>query len=249
MKRRIAGGLTLALLTLLPGCSQDAAPEAEAGAERPVDAWVRTPAIRSAAHGPHSLILTGEAEPGARVVLRTDGGQAYAAAADSAGRFEIRMAPPAGHLLLRPEVQQGQDAILSPEILLVIDGGRGPVVLLRAGGAARRLDAGPALGAIDSDGRVMTASGATGSGPLPRVQLSDGPAAPTAGGPDGRWTALLGSSPGAATVRIGSAAFEWPGDAPRGEALSVERAGAGWRVGWAGPAGAWQTTWLPDPAR
>ena len=249
MKRRIAGGLALALLTLLSGCSQDAAPKAEAGAGQPAEAWLRTPAIHSAAHGANSLILTGEAEPGARVVLRTDGGQAYAAAADSTGRFDIRMATPAGHLLLRPEVQQGQDAILSPEVLLVIDGGRGPVVLLRAGGAAWRLDPAPALGAIDSDGRVMTASGATGSGPLPRVQLAQGPTAPTAGGADGRWTALLGSAPGSATVRVGSAAFEWPGDAPRGDALSVERAGAGWRVGWAGPAGAWQTTWLPDAQR
>jgi hypothetical protein len=245
MKRRIAARLGIALLAGLAACSRDAAPKA--GPERPADDWVRPPAIQSVERGPASLIFHGLAQPGARVVLRADDGQAYAAAADEAGRFDIRMTPPAGHRLFRPEAQQGQDAIPSPGLLLIIDGGRGPIALLRSGGAARRLDRGPALGAIDSDGRVMVASGAAAANAPPTVRVQGEPPAPATAGADGRWTAILGPTPsGSRTVEVGGAAFVWPGEAPRGDALSVERAGAGWRVGWSGPAGGRQTTWLPD---
>lgn len=245
MKRRIAGALAIAVLAGLSACSRDAAPQA--GPEQPADDWVRPPAIRSVERGPASLIFHGVAQPGARVVLRADDGQAYAASADAAGRFDLRMAPPAGHQLLRPEAQQGQDAIPSPDILLIVDGGRGPIALLRSGGAARRLDRGPALGAIDSDGRVLVASG-VGTPDTPRaVRVQGGASASAMAGADGRWSVQLGATPpGPRTVQVDAAAFVWPGDAPTGRELSVERAGTGWRIGWTGPAGGRQTTWLPD---
>jgi hypothetical protein len=245
MKRRIAAHLVIALLAGSSACSRDAAPKA--GPEQPADDWVRPPAIRSVERGPASLIFHGLAQPGARVVLRARDGQAYAAAADESGRFDIRMAPPAGHRLLRPEAQQGQDAIPSPGMLLIVDGGRGPIALLRSGGAARRLDRGPALGAIDSDGRGMIASGVAAANAPPAVRVPGGPPVRVATGPDGRWTAILGPVPsGPQTIQVGGAAFVWPGAAANGEALAVERAGEGWRVGWTGPAGGRQTTWLPD---
>jgi hypothetical protein len=61
----------------------------------------------------------------------------------------------------------------------------------------------------------------------------------------GRWSLVLGPSAGPDEIRVGGRAFTWPGEGG-GEGTRVERAGAGWRVVWSGPAGGWQTTWLPD---
>ncbi|HZV84409.1 MAG TPA: hypothetical protein VFF48_05425 [Brevundimonas sp.] len=190
-----------------------------------------------------SLIFTGEAEPGGRVVLRSDAGPAYAAAADARGRFEIRMAAPAGHVLLGPETQLGQDAAPSPDRLLILDGGRGPIAVLRPGAPTRRLDAAPVLGAVDSDGRMRLASGRA-SGPV-TVQAGGSSVSVT---PDasGEWSVMLRPSDTADQVRVGDIGFDWPGDGPDGPALAATRAGSGWRVNWTGAGGVRQSTWLPD---
>lgn len=250
MKRPIAVLVSVAALAVVAGGCSDRGADPAGPSTRASDGWIRPPAIRSVERRGAVLVFHGRAEPNARVVLRSDAGAAYAAAADADGTFDIRMTAAAGDQLLQPETQVGQDAVLSPERLLIVAGGHGPIALVRAGGPTRRLDRAPALGAVDSDGRAMLASGMAPQGRAPAVvRVGDGEQARPVVGADGRWTALLGSSPGgAATVAVGAQSFAWPGVAARASGLSVERAGAGWRVGWPGPAGAWQTTWLPDAA-
>ncbi|MGV8928806.1 MAG: hypothetical protein ACOH1E_03565 [Brevundimonas sp.] len=257
MKRAIFGRATVVVAAGLlcvagAGCSPPAAPQAKKGQDLSMtDGWTRPPTIHSVQRTRGGLIFTGEAEPGARVVLRSDSGPAYAAAADDGGRFEIRMNSPTDHLLLRPETQMGQDASPAPERLLIVAGGRGPVAILRAGGATRRLDRAPTLGAVDSDGQMRLVSG--------RSEPSGPPIDLQAGGktgqvvPDGagRWSLVLTPSAGRDEIRVGQRTFNWPGEGTEGEltgdsGMRVERAGAGWRVVWGGPAGIRQTTWLPD---
>ncbi|HEY0104226.1 MAG TPA: hypothetical protein VGB60_12255 [Brevundimonas sp.] len=244
MKRPIFGRTALAaLIATLAACSPEAAPQPRADPDAGTSpGWTRPPEVLSVRRAAASLIFSGEAEPGGRVVLRSEGGPAYAAAADARGRFEIRMAAPMTHLLLRPETQVGQDAAPSPDRLLIVGGGQGPIAVLRPGGPTRRLDAAPALGAVDSDGRMRLASG-----------RADGPVTVQAGGssvsvtPDasGRWNVMLRPSDVADQIQVGGARFNWPGEGGGGRLL-VARAGGGWRIAWTGPGGAPQSTWLPD---
>ena len=243
MKRAIFSGAILA--AVLGGCSpsepgETARPEAAAGS-----GWVRPPVIREVRLAQATLTFSGEAEPGARVVLRGGEGAAYAAAADAEGRFEIRMVAPAHALLLRPETQVGQEAAASPDRLLVLAGGRGPIALLRTGGPARRLDAGPALDAIDSDGLSQTASGRAEPGTVVRIEAG-GEAVAARPDASGRWSVMLGRIASGEPVRVAGTDFVWPGSGPAEGDLRVERAGAGWRVAWTSPGGARQWTWMPD---
>ncbi|MDP3800857.1 MAG: hypothetical protein Q8Q71_01595 [Brevundimonas sp.] len=247
MKRAMLGKTAMAIpaCLALAACSPSATPQTDRVQTEAPAGWTRPPAIAAVQGTRGSLVFTGQAEPGARVVLRADSGAAYAAAADDGGRFEIRMAAPAGDLLLRPETQVGQDAAHSPDRLLIVAGGRGPIVILRPGGPTRRLDRAPALGAIDSDGRMRLASGTSSSAVELQAGGESGRVAPDS---SGRWSLALGPSAGPDEIRVGARTFAWPGEGAPGTALRVERAGEGWRVVWTGPAGARQSTWLPDAA-
>ena len=250
MKRAMFGKAAIAALLCLANaaCSPPAPVAAEkARVPAAAGAWTRPPMIRSVRRIPGGLVFSGQAEPGARVVLRSESGPAHAAAADDQGGFEIRVIDPAGDLFLRPETQVGQDAAPAPERLLIVAGGRGPVAILRAGGATRRLDRAPALGAVDSDGRMRLVSGSAPAGAPVDLQAGgeSGRATPDA---SGRWSRVLPPSAGPEEIRVGGRAFIWPGEGAGGAEAGtrVERAGAGWRVVWSGPAGGRQTTWLPD---
>ena len=251
MKRAMFDRAAMAGLICLAGaaCSPPAGSPSEIpSAEAAADGWTRPPMILSVRRVPTGLIFTGQAEPGARVVLRSESGPAHAASADAEGQFEIRMASPAADLLLRPETQAGQDAAPSPERLLVVAGPGGPVAILRPGGATRRLDAAPVLGAVDSDGRMRLVSGsASPSGPAIELRAGDetGQVTPDAAG---RWRLVLAPSAGPDDIRVGGQTFTWPGEGQGADTptFRVERVGAGWRVVWSGPAGGRQTTWLPD---
>jgi len=249
MKRAIFDKAAIAGLICLAGagCSAPATPEPETTRARAAaEGWTRPPTIQSVRRAPTGLIFVGQSEPGSRIVLRSDSGPAHAASADPQGRFEIRMAAPVADLLLRPETQIGQDASPSPDRLLIVAGPRGPVAMLTAGGATRRLDAAPALGAVDSDGRLRLVSGSgSAAGPAIEVQAG-GQAGRVTPDAAGRWSLVLAPSPGPEEIRVGDRTFLWPGEGTGESALRVERAGAGWRVIWSGPAGGRQTTWLPD---
>jgi len=238
----IAAGLGLALV----GCAEPVRePPRKTAAPAEAHGWSRTPRIESARTSAGGLVVTGSAEPGGRVVLRSGAGAAHAAVADSRGAFEVRIPAAEGHLLLRPETQMGQEAAVSPDRLLILDGGRGPVAVLRPGGPTRRLDRTPALGAVDSDGRMVMASGRAESPDRPVEVSGGGVATRVQPAPDGRWSVLLPATPGD-TFTIGEAEFVWPGPVGTGpNELQAEQSSGGWRVGWSGPDGARQWTWLP----
>lgn len=249
MKRAMLDKAAMVLLLCAGGvaCTPPAAPEAETARDSAaLTGWTRPPVIGSVQRVSGGLIFVGQAEPGARVVLRSDSGPANAAAADDRGRFEIRMTPPAGDLLLRPEIQVGQDAAAAPERLLILAGGRGPVAILRAGGATRRLDRAPVLGAVDSDGRMRLVSGRVASTGEPIEVEAGGETGRVTPDASGRWSLALAPSAGPDQIRVGGRTFTWPGEGATSSAMRVERAGAGWRVVWTGPAGGRQITWLPD---
>ena len=249
MKRALFGkpGMIVALgAAALAACSPAPREPVEGARQPATSGWTRPPAIDSVLRAGAGLVVGGAAEPGARVVLRSDSGAAYAATANGQGRFEIRMAAPSGHLLLRPETQVGQDAAPSPDRLLILAGGRGPIAVLRPGGATRRLDAAPALGAVDGDGAARLASGRVQTAAVPVVVVAGGETVRVTPDSVGRWSLMLNPAAGADEIRVGGQTFLWPGiDAP-GSGLQVERAGQGWRVGWPGPSDARQTSWLPD---
>ncbi len=226
-----------------PTPPEQAADDAEAARE-----WARPPAIEGVVRAGSALTVSGVADAGARVVLRGDDGAAFAATADSRGRFEVRIPAPAGHLLLRPETQVGQDAAPSPDRLLILAAGEGPIVVLRPGGPTRRLDAAPALGAIDSDGRMRLASGRTAAGTERVAVQSGGETVQVAPDAQGRWSVILPPGDGPDTIRVAGREFPWPGEAAGPQDLVVERLDAGWRIRWTGPGAARQTTWLPDGA-
>ena len=245
MKRAISSASVALVLVALAGCSPAPGGKATDAQAETAGGWTRPPMIQQVTREGASLVVTGLAEPGARVVLRGESSGARAAVADGGGRFEIRMDPPVDHVILRPETQVGQDAAPSPDQLLLVDGGRGPIAILSAGGATRRLDRAPALGAIDGDGRQRIASGRTAPGTRALSVTLGGEATMVTPAPDGVWTVMLPAS-GSQPVRIGAVSFVWPDErAGSGDDLAVTRGEGGWSVAWTGPDGARQWTWLP----
>lgn len=252
MKRAMFGRAAIVVLLCGAGvaCSPSAVPSEKPEAPVAVGGWTRPPTIRAVQRVPGGLMFTGQAEPGARIVLRSESGPAHATVADDQGRFGLRIAASTGDLLLRPETQRGQDAAPSPERLLIVAGGRGPVAILRSGGATQRLDRAPSLGAVDSDGRMRLVSGRSApGGPPVRLEAAGevGEVTPDAAG---RWSLVLEPSRGPDAIRVGDRSFTWPGEGAglggEDSVMRVERLEAGWRVFWRGPAGGRQTTWLPD---
>lgn len=243
MMTAAAFSLPVAACSPAPQRVQDAAPPEDAAR-----GWSRTPQIDQVRRDGGDLVFSGMAEGGARVVLRNDADAdaAFAAVADSAGKFEIRMAAPRGDLWLRPETRTGQTAAVSPDLLVIIAGGQGPVVLLRPGAATRRLAGGPALGAIDSDGRIRRLSGLVAPGSAGLEISVD--SAPLMVMPDseGRWNAVTAPDARFQTVTVEGRTFTWPGDGAGAEGRFIERAGDGWRIHWP-LGGGHQTIWLPDP--
>jgi hypothetical protein len=243
----ILGGLC----ALAAACSGPPADDPRPDAAAAQHGWTRTPAIHAVRTSADALVFSGAAEPGARVVLRSAAGEAYAAVAGDDGRFEIPVPRPRGALLLRPETQVGQEGAESPDRLVILDGGRGPVAVLRAGGAAVRLDGGALLGAIDSDGRATLASGRSATPDRPVEVTANGAVLRVRSLADGSWSAMIDAAPGD-VVTVDGRDYRWPAAPAVGEAadgdLIAARAGDGWAVRWSGPSGARQTTWLPDVA-
>jgi hypothetical protein len=247
MKRAMLSMAAALVAGCVAGCSPSP-PERTASDSQAAREWARPPVIERVERTGSTLAVSGLADPAARVVLRGDDGPAFAATADPSGGFEIRVPAPSGHLLLRAETQVGQDAALSPDRLLILAQGRGPIAVLRPGGATRRLDAAPVLGAIDSDGRMRLASGRVPAGTA-AVEVQSGEQTvqvnPDA---DGRWSVILTARDGPDRIRVAGRDFPWPGDAVGSTGVAAERMEAGWRIRWTGPGGAGQTTWLPDAA-
>lgn len=247
MKRAILSMAAAVLAGGAAACSPNP-PEQTAGDAQAAREWARPPVIERVTRAGSTLAVSGVADPGARVVLRGDDGAAFAATADSRGGFEIRVPAPAGHLLLRAETQVGQDAAPSPDRLLVLAAGQGPIAVLRPGGATRRLDAAPVLGAIDSDGRMRLASGRVPAGTAAVEVQSGGETVRVVPDAEGQWSVILTARDGPDHIRVAGRDFPWPGEAGGSPQPAVERLETGWRIRWTGPGGSGQTTWLPDLA-
>lgn len=242
MKRRII--VMVALAAMASACSnpvqQDVATENGSAAS----AWVQPPHIDGVVRDAGGLVVRGGTAPSARVVLRGMDGSAIAGSADSAGRFELRLPPVAGDMQFTPEIQLGQDVAVSPETLVVIQGGAGPVVLIAAGEPTLRLDSQNPLDAVDSDGGSIIASGHRGPA-APNVTIGGEAVRPGQG--KGTWRAMA-SGGGATTIAVDGRAYAYPGSGS-GTGFSVERIDAGWRLSWPVAPRGQQSTWLPDPAR
>lgn len=204
--------------------------------------WVRPPLIDGVTRDGGVLVVRGAAGPNARVVLRAPDAAAVAASADGAGRFEIRLPALHGDVRFTPEVQVGEDAAISPETLVIVQGGAGPVVLIAAGQPTLRLDGAGGLDAVDSDGATLMASGQA-QGAEPSVSV-DGVVVPATEMGRGRWRAVTGQA-GPATITVNGKSFDYPG-AGRASGFVAERAGRGWRIGWSVAPNGHQTAWLPD---
>jgi hypothetical protein len=236
MKCRI---VTLAALCVtVAACSEgneQPRPEDEASAASP---WVQPPDIASAVVDRGTLVVSGVAGPGARVVLRGADGAAAAVAADTTGRFGLRMPAPTIPMVFTPEVLVGEVASQSPTRLVVIPGG--PAALIAPGQATRRLDGSAPLAAVDSDGGAIQM---VGRGDRSAPVAVDGQAISTAPLPGGGWRAVAMGT-GARRIEVGERTYAYPGGVSQQD--GVERAGEGWRISMSTPPTGGQTTWLPD---
>jgi hypothetical protein len=244
MKRRIIAPVVMAatLVAAASGCSKQGERAATAVEEPTASVWVQPPQVEAATRDGTGVLVRGRAGPDARVVLRGADGAALAVAADGEGRFELRVPKAAGDIRLTPEVQVGEDAAPSPETLVLMGGGAGPLLLVASGEPTRRLDGRGALDAVDSDGAAVILSGRTDGG-RPNV-LVDGARAVVMQAADGAWRAMAPGG-GAAVIEVDGARFAFPGFGSQSDYAPV-RAGDGWRLTWpTGPSGR-QTVWLPD---
>lgn len=246
MKRRIFTGGMLAIFSgAVAGCS---APERAAAPEPGRAAgWVTPPMIDTVERGPNSLIVRGRAAPQGRVVLRGAGETAYAAGADDRGRVELRIQPPTVDTLFVVETRHGQDAAPAPQSLLVASDPAGPIALLAAGAATRRLDRAGALDVIDSDGRALLASGRAAPGTPVSVAVGGGAATEALTADDGRWSLML-AAPGGAPVEISVAGrlYRYPGPGPGpAEGFALEAVEGGWRASRRLSSASRQSSWFP----
>lgn len=245
MKRRIVvawAGVALALA----GCS--APVERNKGEEARQDGgWTASPRISAVVRQGAGLIVRGDAPPGARVVLRGDQDVAFAAGADAAGRFELRVGALPAAMLLTPEVQIGQFPAPGPERLILASDGGDLAALLIEGGASRRLSAGPVLDSVDDDGRGLLVSGRAQPGARVAISADGGVAVEAVADASGRWTAALsGVGDRPMDIMVGEATFAYPGPAGAASLGVVERSGSGWRLTRALSPSARQTSWFPD---
>jgi len=240
MKRPIALALITAALAAPGACRERPEPDAQTAPE-PSD-WIMPPLIDGVGIAGGDLVFRGQAAPLGRVAVDAPGGKAYAAAVDGEGRFELRIPRPAQDTLFVVEARTGQVSYPAPYRLLVAANPAGPVALLAVGAPTQRLDPGPSLDAIDSDGRAALLSGRASPGTA--VEVVPGRASGVRVARDGRWSLALPVT-GASPVRVAGAVYTPPSGAGGAEG-ALERAADGWRIRWSAPGGARQTTWFPD---
>jgi len=240
MKRSFAVCLMIGASLASAGCgaSPDAAPRGEVAN----DGWVAGPRIERVARSGAFILVGGQAAPLGRVVLTGPDGVAYAAGADDAGRFDVRVPAPARDSLLAIEAQVGQVAYPAPYRLLVTANPDGPIALLAIGVPTRRIDGTGLLDAVDSDGRAGFVSGR--SDPNTEVLVARGGAVALTADETGRWSLATSGDTGV-PVQVGSQTFVPPAMTVTSDGV-LERAGLGWQIGWRSADGARQVTWFPD---
>lgn len=247
MAARRQGGLKLTLAACLGlaviGCGAPRQlPEEPKQADQ--ENWAAAPHIDRVTVASSGVVVSGQAPPGARVILSNALGEAMAAGADSHGRFELPVRREALGHVLTPEIQIGQTPTPGPERLFLAGDGALVAALLIDGGPSRRLTDGPALDAVDGDGRALLASGRAKPGQRVEVK-SEGETAVAVADEAGLWTAPLSRvSDRAVQIEVAGERYAYPGPGPA--TGRAERAGQGWRVTRALSDAARQTSWFPD---
>jgi len=245
----------LAAALVLAGCGGDDAgplnaPGSVTGAQvaGAGSGWIMPPSVTGLRDDGAELVVSGVADPGGRVVLRTPTGRAYAAVADATGAFEVRLVAANG-LVLTPEAQLGQETVPAPERLMILDAARGSAVLLSPGGSSRRLGEGPLLSSVDHDGRAVILSGRATPGSNVRVEVPGRGPIQIRADTSGDWQIGL-EGPPPPEARVEGQIFAIPalsiatGDSPSSVISRVERED-GFLLQWKAPDGAPQTSWLP----
>ena len=239
MKRPIASILAATVGLIVSACGEQALPATEATQET---GWVMPPEIDEVASTGRELIVRGQASPLGRVVVSGAGDLAYAVGADAEGRFELRVPRPAHDTLFLVEARAGQAGFPAPYRLLIGADPSAPIALLAIGAPTQRLDAGPGLDAVDTDGRAAFVSGRATAGA--EVVIEGSVQRRVMADEDGRWR-LAGSGDGSTPITIDGRAYAPdPGGAATPGALL--RTGAGWSITWSSPGGGRQSTWFPD---
>lgn len=242
MKRPIALGLTVVAMSAVSACGDRPAPEARTD---PVpDTWVTPPQIDTVTGTGSGLSVRGSAAPLGRVVVAQQGGQAYAVAADAEGRFELRIPRPRQDTLYVVEARAGQLSYPAPYRLLVAGDPAGPSALLSIGAPTVRLDPGPSLDAVDSDGRAAVLSGRAPPESVVEVAAGPGPALGVVS--NGRWNVTVAGGV-VEPLEVDGIGYTPPSGMPSADGVLV-RAGRGWQIRWEGAGGARQSTWFPDRA-
>lgn len=239
MKRPILPILILGVLAVSTGCRERPAPEARTVLQP--DDWSMPPRIESVTVRGGDLSLRGRSAPSGRVAVGDAGGQAYAVAADGEGRFELRIPRPARDTLFVVEGRAGQIAYPAPYRLLVAADPLGPIALVSIGAPTLRLDPGPSLDSVDTDGRATFLSGRARAGSA--VIVGAGGERGVTANREGRWTTAAGSNAG--PIQVAGRTYSPPSVLPA-TIGSLEVVADGWQIRWEAPDGARQTTWFPD---
>ncbi len=248
---RAVAGLALGMLVAAcssqetgPAAGGDVADAQVAGAG---SGWIMPPSVTGLRRDGTELVVSGQADPGGRVVLRTPAGRAYAAVADAQGLFEVRLTAVDG-LVLAPEAQLGQESVPAPGRMVILDAARGSAVLLSPGGTSRRLGEGPVLSSVDHDGRAVILSGHAAPGANVRVEVPGRGPIQVQADAAGQWRIGMDGSP-PSEVRVEGQVFAVPALSVDGgdnaSAITRVERKDGVLLKWQAPDGAPQASWLP----
>jgi hypothetical protein len=244
----LAGSLALA------GCDAPASPPLAdaAGAD---SGYLPPPSVLQATAGAEGVVLSGAAQAGSPVRLAEPGGEARTVTADGGGRWAVRLPAAAEARIFGLSAPVEGRRVQAEGYLLV--GPKGQAALLRAGGAALRLDAPERarIAALDFDaegGGLL--SGFAAAGTDVAVRLDGRPAGDARADADGRFTIGLprlssGSHRIEATgVGLNSTVLcdSSPAAPLAAGPLRSQLTQGGLRADWLTPGGGVQSTFLAD---
>ncbi len=217
--------------------------------------YLPAPAVAEAVPGAGGVRLSGQAAPGARVMLGTPTGETLSAVADDKGRWSVAAPTPDAVALYGLFMLDGQRKVNAEGYLVLTPDGR--AAELRSGGGARVLEPPsrrPRILAIDFDrdgGAVVSGVGAARADLGLRIDRNAGGNAMVSD--QGRFSVVL-----VRPLPQGEHEFEVAGEGgedritvatrrpdPLGEAVfRATPVGGGWRIDWRTPGGGVQTTLL-----
>jgi hypothetical protein len=246
--------VALAALTLA-ACEGPSVSEAAKAQPAADQAYAAPPQVLVVRRSGGAIEIEGAAPAKARVRLAQPNGAAMFAAADGEGRWRLSFPAPMEPQVFGISAATSGRTAQAQGYLLVSPDGR--AALLRAGGAALRVDALPAtaIGAIDFDKE----GGAVVSGRAPPrttfdIRVNGRQATEASSDEQGRFEVVLGSplTPGHRRLQMIGPGFEASVDVsisppivPPAGPLRAAQAGGALRIDWVTPGGGLQTTMLP----